>query len=198
MIRFTKACIAAVCLAGAMTVPMAHADPEIEAAAQVFVEQSVSQWLGNPLIISAIKAQNATHSGLSQSEIDAMDQQWRKETDGAGGSLIEGAVNNELSGFLRGVKDDSQGMVTEVFVMDNKGLNVGQSDVTSDLWQGDEAKWQKTYPEAPNTVFVDDVELDESTQSFQTQISVAIPDPDTGENIGVVTIGVDAEGLLMQ
>ena len=28
---------------------------------------------------------------------------------------------------------------------DNKGLNVGQSDVTSDYWQGDEAKWKKSY-----------------------------------------------------
>jgi uncharacterized phage infection (PIP) family protein YhgE len=30
-------------------------------------------------------------------------------------------------------------------VKDNKGLNVGQSDVTSDYWQGDEAKWKKSY-----------------------------------------------------
>ena len=185
-------------MTGALTAQMAHADPEIDAAAQAFVDQSVSQWLGNPLIVSALRAQNATNSGLSQAEIDAMDQQWRKETEGASGSLIDTTVSNELSGFLRGVKDDSAGLVTEVFVMDEKGLNVGQSDVTSDFWQGDEAKWQKTYPEAPGTMFVDDVEMDESTQSFQTQISVSIPDPDTGENIGVVTIGVDAEGLLMQ
>ena len=181
-----------------MTAHIAHADPEIDAAAQAFVEQSVSHWLGNPLIVSAIKAQNAAHSGLSQSEIDAMDQQWRQEVEGASGTLIDNTINNELSEFLRDIKGDSAGLMTEVFVMDNKGLNVGQSDVTSDFWQGDEAKWQKTYPESPSTMFVDDVEMDESTQSFQTQISVSIPDPDTGKNIGVVTIGVDAEGLLMQ
>ena len=88
--------------------------------------------------------------------------------------------------------------MTEIFVMDNKGLNVGQSDITSDFWQGDEAKWQKTFQAAPKTMFVDEVEMDDSTQRFQTQISIAITDPDTGENIGAVTIGVDAEGLLMQ
>jgi hypothetical protein len=46
-------------------------------------------------------------------------------------------------------------MITEMFVMDAKGLNVGQSDVTSDYWQGDEAKWQKTYGAGPGVVFVD-------------------------------------------
>ncbi|MFT5895664.1 MAG: hypothetical protein ACI8VW_002539 [bacterium] len=40
--------------------------------------------------------------------------------------------------------------------------------------------------------------MDESTQRFQTQVSIAITDPNTGKNIGSVTIGVDAESLLMQ
>ena len=178
--------------------PMVLADPEIEAAAQIFAEQSASRWLGDPVIISAIRVQNNEHAELQQAQIDALDTQWRAETENASGPLITKVTTNELSEFLKGIKNDGQGLVTEIFVMDNKGLNVGQSDITSDFWQGDEAKWQKTFQAAPETIFVDDVEMDDSTQRFQTQISIAITDPDTGENIGAVTIGVDAEGLLMQ
>lgn len=174
------------------------ADPEIEAAAQLFAERSVSAWIGNPVVVSAIKAQNQQHADLSQSEIDNLDKTWRAESENSGGPLISKVTSNSLSDFLREIKENEDGLVTEVFVMDDKGLNVGQSDITSDYWQGDEAKWQKTYSAAPSTMFVDEVELDESTQSFQTQISIAVTDPETGKNIGAVTIGVDAEALLMQ
>lgn len=176
----------------------AFADPEIEAAARLFAEQSVSGWIGSPVVITAIKTQNQQNLSLTQTEIDSLDKKWRAETANSGGPMIEEVIGNTLSGFLRDIKNDGEGLVTEIFVMDNKGLNVGQSDITSDYWQGDEAKWKKTYSASPNAMFVDDVEMDESTQSFQTQISIAITDPDTGKNIGAVTIGVDAENLLMQ
>ena len=79
--------------------------------------------------------------------------------------------------------------------MDNKGLNVGQSDVTSDYWQGDEAKWKKTFLVGPNAVFIDKVEEDESTQQFQSQVSLSIVDPATNIVIGAITIGIDVEVL---
>ena len=87
-------------------------------------------------------------------------------------------------------------MVTEIFVMDNKGLNVGQSDVTSDYWQGDEAKWQKTFLAGADAVFIDAVEFDESTQTFQSQLSLPVVDPQSGDVIGAVTIGVNVDTLL--
>ncbi len=41
--------------------------------------------------------------------------------------------------------------MTEVFVMDARGLNVAASDVTSDYWQGDEEKFSETFPKGPET-----------------------------------------------
>lgn len=180
------------------TAQSATADPEIEAAARAFADRSISSWVNDPLVISAIKAQNEQNASLSQNDIDTLDKQWRKESKVGNGALISKVTSNELSQYLNEVKEGGQGLMTEIFVMDDKGLNVGQSDITSDFWQGDEAKWQKTYSAGPETVFVDEVEMDESTQRFQTQVSIAISDPETGENIGAVTIGVDAENLLMQ
>jgi len=72
---------------------------------------------------------------------------------------------------------------------------VALSDVTSDYWQGDEAKWQMTYGEPAGTVHLGDVELDESTQTYQSQVSFPIFDPETGEGIGAVTVGVDLSAL---
>jgi hypothetical protein len=79
--------------------------------------------------------------------------------------------------------------------MDGKGLNVGQSDITSDYWQGDEAKWRKTFLVGPEAVFVDAVEKDESTQMLQSQVSVTIKDPTSGEPIGALTLGINLNAL---
>ena len=104
-------------------------------------------------------------------------------------------LSNALSSYLKTVKAVSQGLYTEIFVMDNKGLNVGQSDVTSDYWQGDEAKWKKTYKVGPQAMHIGKVKTDESTQTLQSQLSLSIADPDSGQVIGAVTVGVNVEQL---
>ena len=110
--------------------------------------------------------------------------------------MIDKVLGNELSKFLKTVKEQSNGLYTEIFVMDNKGLNVGQSDTTSDYWQGDEAKWKKTYMVGPKAIHVGKVKEDESTQMLQAQTSIAIVDPKTKAVIGAVTIGVNVEQIM--
>ena len=109
-----------------------------------------------------------------------------------GVAIVAGAG---LYTFLRERKDASQGTFTEIFVMDAKGLNVGQSDVTSDYWQGDEAKWQDTYSNGKGAVHISELEEDDSTQTLQSQVSVTVVDPDSGEAIGAVTFRVNVENL---
>ena len=161
-----------------------------------YVTENIAPWLSEKVVIEAIQAQNEKHASLSEDKIKELDKKWRAEIDASDKPLIESVLKNKLSEYLSQKKADAQGMITEVFVMDNKGLNVGQSDITSDYWQGDEAKWKKSFGAGPDAVFVDDVEQDESTQQLQVQVSVAIKDPETGDAIGAITIGIDV-GLLM-
>ncbi len=178
-------------LAGTVTANEPHIEPITN-----FANDTVKQWIANPIVINAIKAQNEESASLSQSDIDTLDQQWRAETGAGSRPMIDEILGNELSKFLSGAKADTQGLATEIFVMDNKGLNVGQSDVTSDYWQGDEAKWQKTYLAGSDSLFIDEIEQDESTQTFQSQVSMPIVDPATGEVIGAITVGVNVDALL--
>ncbi|WP_299619910.1 hypothetical protein [Pelagibius sp.] len=160
-----------------------------------FANATVKQWIGNDLVVQAIKAQNSRHAGLSQSDIDKMDKDWRAQTDAGSKPMIDAVLGNALSRFLADQKNATGGLVTEIFVMDNRGLNVGQSDVTSDYWQGDEAKWQKTYSAGAGAIFIDEVEMDESTQTFQSQLSMSIVDPASGQVIGAITVGVNVDAL---
>ena len=179
----------------ALTPVTVQAEEAHEAPIKEFISQNVKGWLTDPVVISAIKEQNAQTGALDQAAIDKLDTEWRAQATASAKPMVDEVLGRALSKFLVEKKDASQGMITEMFVMDAKGLNVGQSDVTSDYWQGDEAKWQKTFSVGPDTVFVDGVEKDESTQALQSQASVTISDPDTGAPIGAITIGINLDML---
>jgi hypothetical protein len=108
--------------------------------------------------------------------------------------MISEVLGNDLSKFLQEKQAGSNGVISEIFVMDAKGLNVGQSDTTSDYWQGDEAKFQKSFGAGKEAIFVDEVEKDESTQALQSQASVTISD-ESGAPIGAVTVGINMDAL---
>lgn len=160
-----------------------------------FAKNTVAEWIANPAIVAAIKAQNAKNADLNEAQIIELDKKWRAETKASSHPMIDGLLNSDVSKALADYRDSTTGMVTEIFIMDNKGLNVAQSDITSDYWQGDEGKWQKTYSVGPDAIFVDEIETDESTQTLQSQMSMSIKDPATGEAIGAITVGVNVEAL---
>lgn len=148
-----------------------------------------------PMVLDALRQQNAANADLSQTEIDAMDLAWRAEVATAARPMIDDLLTRSGSAWLRAQKDSLGGLVTEVIVTDALGLNALQSDVTSDYWQGDEAKWTESYGKPSGTVHLGEVELDESTQTYQSQVSMPINDPATGAPLGAITVGINLEAL---
>ncbi len=78
--------------------------------------------------------------------------------------------------------------------MDDKGLNVGQSAITSDYWQGDEAKFKKTYPAGQNAVFIDAPEYREGSDTWHAQLNLTVHGQD-GAAIGAATVEVNLTEL---
>jgi len=162
---------------------------------QDYLNANVRAWQNASVLVEAIRAQNVRHSAISQVEIDNLDTEWRSQVGKANAPLISKVIENPASDFLRKIVAESGGQITEIFVMDSHGLNVASSGVTSDYWQGDEAKFSDTFGKGPAARHFGEVELDESTQTYQGQASLVIVDPDTGLPIGALTIGLNAESL---
>lgn len=182
-------------LAAALSLAPAASANEFEPQLRELASTTLAAIARDPALIAAIKQQNAANAGLSQADIDALDKKWRAEVGASDAPLISSVLATDVSAALRGRKDAAGGLITEVFAMDNHGLNVAQSDVTSDYWQGDEAKWQQTFGAGAGAIHIGDVELDESTQIYQSQVSLAIVD-ETGTNvIGAITFGVNVEAM---
>lgn len=154
----------------------------------------IRKWATAPVVLSALKSRNDRAGELSQAEIDALDKQWRAETEKDDQPLITSVLANPLSSFLYRVQARSVGLFTEIFVMDQNGLNAGQSAITSDYWQGDEAKFQKTAGVGPSAVFVDEAEFHDGTRTWRAQINLTI-DGDDGAPVGAITIEVNLTEL---
>ena len=166
---------------------------EFDAKISAYADE-IRAWLSDPVVVNAVIAQNAANENLSQSDIDALDKKWRAESSASDKPFINELLGRDISTFLKSKESAAGGLITELFIMDNKGLNVGQSQITSDYWQGDEGKWQNTYKNGADAIDISDVELDESTQTYQSQLSLSVVDA-SGKAIGAITIGLNVEML---
>ncbi len=162
---------------------------------QDLAENELLAWIKDPVIIEAIREQNVRHEGMSDAEIAALDTAWRAETDAGHKPMIWDLLDRLHSILLRDRREASEGVVTEIIVMDRYGLNAAISDPTSDFFQGDEEKYTETYLIGPDSVHVGDYEFDDSTQKWQVQVSMPVIDPESAEAIGAVTFGIDLSKL---
>ncbi|MEJ8476247.1 hypothetical protein [Roseibium algae] len=157
--------------------------------------QEVRGWLGNPIVNLSIKTQNELRGQLDQGKIDALDKQWRAEREVDDKPLISATLSAPLSNYLLRVQAGSTGLYTEIFVMDANGLNVGQSAITGDYWQGDEGKFQKTFPIASDAVFIDEAEWDEDRKIWRAQLNMTLSDQASSKAIGAVTVEINLTEL---
>lgn len=164
-----------------------------EASARAVVDAALTSWAADPVLIAAINAQNERHAALTPANISALDAAWMAELGQPVRPTIDAVLNSTVSDQLRQQVEIAAGQFTEIFVMDNLGLNVASSGTTSDYWQGDEAKFTETYPKGASAMHVSEVEFDESTQFYQVQVSFSVTDPADGRVIGAVTVALNAE-----
>lgn len=169
---------------------------EFQDAMEAFAKEHVLAWISDPMFIAAIRSQNETTADYDQTQIDELDIIWRTQVGSTDAELIQDIMVSPTSTRLREQVEATGGAITEAFIMDQHGLNVAASHVTSDYWQGDEAKFTETYGQGPGQVHYGDIELDQSSQTVQGQVSMTIIDDETGEPIGALTVGINLTALM--
>lgn len=157
----------------------------------VFAQKELMEWGENPVIVQAVKTQNA--KGMTLEEIKALDERW-VNTPGIA-DFMKPYLENECAKELRKLQESAP-YFAEIFVTDNQGGLVAATDKTSDYWQGDEAKFTECFKGEAGTLYISDVEFDESTQTYSVQVSV--PVRDEGKVIGVIVVGIDVDTFLGQ
>lgn len=159
------------------------------------VISEIRSFVDTDIVRQSTSNQNMKYGNISQEQIDQLDKQWRAETKSDDQPLIAATLSNPLSSYLMRIQARSIGLYTEMFVMDSNGLNVGQSNISSDYWQGDEAKFQKTFPVGPDTVFIDDPEYDRDQGIWRVQVNLSVADESKSKSIGAITVELNLSEL---
>ena len=183
-------------LAGLCVVPAAaNQAPLSETLIGPGIVEDMRRTFSTDIVLMSLRGANEERKTMSQSEIDAFDKQWRAEREQSKKPLITSTLAGPLSNYLTRVQAHSGGLIAEIIVVGLKGLNVGQSSITSDMWQGDEAKFQRTVGVGPGEVFIDEAEFHDESGTWRAQINMTIDDPDSGEPLGAATIEINLTEL---
>lgn len=143
-------------------------------------------WGANEELVEIVREHN--RKNISLEEILKRDEIWKRTT--GVDEFMDDILSNRGAVELKKL-EASLSFLFECILMGNKGENISMTNKTSDYWQGDEAKFKKSFNNGVGKVHVGAVEFDESAQGYQVQISV--PVNDGVKTIGAITIGVDLD-----
>lgn len=177
--------VALVCMVVAAAGP-AFAGEKAPARVADLTKAKLAGYATDPVIVNSVRAEN--EKGKSLSSIKAMDEKWIATAGIA--DYMRALMENDCGRRIRSLQD-SMPFIAEIFVMDNQGANVCMTDKTSDYWQGDEAKFKNSYNNGQGGIFIGEVEFDESTQAYVSQVSV--PVIYEGNAIGAITFSIDVD-----
>lgn len=145
-------------------------------------------------LIDAIIAQNAQTHALSKADIDALDRQYARDKK-TGIGLAADLMMRPASLLLKDYAAEAQDRIVFIMLMDDRGLNVADSRLTTDYFQGDEEKWSKTFLLGPGAVHWGGLEKDYVTGRLQHVVARTVTNPKTGDAIGAVAIAYDQTAL---
>ncbi len=145
--------------------------------------------ISNPAFSWAIREQN--DKKISLEEIKKIDQQWKSQQTLP---IKDRVMTNPCANKIRKLARRHL-PIGEAFIMDNKGANVCQNELTSDYWQGDEPKWRNSFRNGKGGVNIGNKKLDESSNIVLQQISLPIV-TQSGRVIGSVCYGIKTGKLI--
>ena len=152
-----------------------------------FAENELIQFSTKPEIVNAVQEQN--NRGLTLDEIKAIDKTWSAYDEI--NRFMMNKISNDCALELWNFQLDHR-YILEIFVMDNQGANVGQTNKTSDYWQGDEAKFTESFNNGSGAIHYGEPEYDASADELIIQISV--PVMSGGRAVGAATYGISLDG----
>lgn len=131
----------------------------------------------NKYIVKYTKEKNS--QGETMEEINRIDTLWKAEEGVA--DYMKPYLEGPCARYLKEVRSLVP-YIQEIFVMDNQGALVCETDKTGDYMQGDEDKWIKSFADGKGGIFVDEPE--------DNVVQISVPVMDNGMAIGAITFGV--------
>ncbi|RUO80828.1 hypothetical protein CWI84_04390 [Idiomarina tyrosinivorans] len=132
---------------------------------------------------------------LTKEDIARRNKLWEEAHESGSVDIDKTWIDHDSSIRLKQWLSQMPPGITEIIVFDQQGANLAISQMTTDYDQSDEPKYQQTVAAQNVRPYLSSISYDQSTRTFQTQLSYAIRD-DAENFIGGVTVGLDIEAFL--
>ena len=160
-----------------------NALPEIQSA---LMEQN---------IVGTLRTYNKARKSMTQADIDGLEATWHTELGSGNRPLITGVVRNMTALRMRKVIRDTGRVISDINVIDARGVSIAQTTVFPHIWQGTATEARDIAAADPNMVLISTVGSEASEQARQLEAFFPVIDPDTNELIGAVILVVEAESF---
>lgn len=149
----------------------------------------------DPLIIKAVKESNERNQNITLPEILRLDRKWQK-TEGMD-EFIKSFIINACGQYLVEFQEANE-VFSEIFITDEKGLIVGETNKTSDYLQADEDWWVKAYNKGNGMSYYGVLEYDKSSRTEAISLYVPVRDIETKKAIGIIKAVCDITAIKME
>jgi hypothetical protein len=173
----------------------ALADDEQEKVARLG-QPLINEWRRLPRLRHSVEEQNRQHQDISLTDILAWNSMWADEFHFGPPRFSLSVLNNPLSQELRVLKYGAEGLVTNIVVTDEHGLNVGVSEMTSTYWRDVDERYQQGFDYPSDYLHIGQVVYDQATHRFHVEVSAPLYALDGTRIIGAIIVGVDVEHAL--
>lgn len=157
--------------------------------------KSIEQKLQSEVIIESLMQSNQSHAGLPISQILKIDQAWIN--GGEDSPFIRERLEHACSNLLKSYQEQLAGF-DEIFITDRHGMNVCQTNRTSDWYQADEDWWLDSFQEGKGKSHHGQIEYDESAGSESISLYMPVYHPDTRELMGITKAVISLERIKQQ
>lgn len=149
-------------------------------------------WSAKPNVIAALAKANKENN-MSMEEIMEKDNLWRQSTEVT--PFVNQFLTNDTAKYLQTIQAEGKGLFAEIEITDLKGVIIAETSKTTDYYQADEEWWQAAYEDGKGGVFQSKPLFDESSHSYNIDLSIPIRDKESGAIVGVVKSGVSILNL---
>ncbi len=165
--------------------------PEVEVVLASETEK-LKILVANLVVVSEVRASNEKNKNLTQAEIQTLDKEWQASKNI--NPFIQKFLDNKTAEELRAFQNQNPSF-KEIFVADAYGLNVGQTNKTSDYYQADESWWVDSFNGGVGKITHGKIEFDQSSQTEAISIYLPIMDTASGKAIGVFKGVLDLKAI---
>ncbi len=147
------------------------------------------------IVFEEVGVSNQKNKNLSIEEILALDEKF--QSSNGNGHFAEQFLTNRTAKTLIEFQEDNPAF-SEIFITDKFGLNVAQTNKTSDFYQADEKWWVDSFNDGRGKEHHGLIEFDESAQAEAISLYIPIIDPATEEAVGIAKAVVSIASIKME